>query len=72
MVLGLGKTILKKSKDYEANLRERIARKYDLEHPEVIDLDSAQRYELEYLNSPEKKIEDFLDQLERERKKWRQ
>jgi hypothetical protein len=62
----------KKSRDYEMQLRERIAAKYGLERPEVIDLDAAQRYELEYLRSPEKEIENFLDQLEQERKKWRQ
>jgi hypothetical protein len=62
----------KKTTNYEENLRERIANKYGLERPEVIDLDAAQRYELEYLHSPEKEIENFLDQLEQERKNWRQ
>ena len=62
--------ILIVAKDYELIVKKRIAKKYGLEVPALVDLDKAQEYELRYLRAPEREIEKFLDQLEDEPVKW--
>lgn len=54
------------------NLRKaRIARIYHLHHSESVNLQKAQAY-LDSLSSPEAKVERMLDEMEKERRKWKE
>lgn len=61
----------KKSTDYEAELKEIIARRYNIPAPEHINLDKAIEFEANYLHSPQAEIDQFLDKLEERRRNWR-